>query len=68
MNVGYFSVYHESKTESVNMEILQEQEVISSSKYFIHVRFKQPLIILMDGKNQKAVIAYNPKEDEDVMN
>ncbi len=58
MNVGYFSVYHESKTEWVNLDILQKQEVVTSSKYFVHVRFKKPLVILMDGKNQKAVITY----------
>ncbi len=65
MNVGYFSVYHESKTEWVNFDILQKQEVISSSKYFIHVRFKKPLIILMDGKSQKAVITFNPPENDE---
>lgn len=68
MNVGYFSVYHESEEEKVNLDILQKQKVISLSKYFIHVRFEQPLSILMDGKNQKAVIAFNPPGDEDVMN
>jgi len=62
MNVGYFSVYHESKTEWVNLDILQKQEVVTSSKYFVHVRFKKPLVILMDGKNQKAVITFDNQE------
>ena len=62
MNVGYFSVYHDSKTEWVNLDILQKQEVVSSSKYFVHVRFEKPLVILMDGKNQKAVITFDCQE------
>ncbi len=65
MNVGYFSVYHESKNEWVNLDVLQQQEVVTSSKYFVHVRFKKPLTILMDGKSQKAVITFNMQEDED---
>ena len=65
MNVGYFSVYHESKSEWVNLDVLQQQEVVTSSKYFVHVRFKKPLTILMDGKSQKAVITFNMQEDED---
>jgi hypothetical protein len=66
MNVGYFSVHHEKKDEWVNFERLQRQEVISRSEYFTHVRFSQPLTILMDGKQQKAVVMCNekPKEEE----
>jgi hypothetical protein len=64
MNVGYFSVHHEKQDEWVNMEMLQKQEVINRSKYFTHVRFEQPLTILMDGKHQKAVVTYNDRKED----
>jgi len=64
MNVGYFSVHHEKQDEWVNFEMLQEQEVINRSEYFTHVRYKNPLTILMDGKNQKAVVMFNEDKEE----
>jgi hypothetical protein len=57
MNVGYFSVHHNNSQEWVDLTRMENQRVIQSSKYFKHIEFDQPLTILMDGKNQKAVIA-----------
>ncbi|WP_430812434.1 MULTISPECIES: PEP/pyruvate-binding domain-containing protein [unclassified Carboxylicivirga] len=59
MNVGYFSVHHNSDEQFVNMEELKKQKLIRETQYFRHVEFQQPLTILMDGKQQKAAIVSN---------
>jgi hypothetical protein len=58
MNVGYFSIKNNSELNFVNMEMLDKQEKIEQIHYFKHVRFKEPLEILMDGKKQTSVISY----------
>jgi hypothetical protein len=59
MNVGYFSVHTQNKNEFVDLGFLSNQQVIDNTGYFIHVRFEKPLTILMDGKQQKAVVMWN---------
>lgn len=56
MNVGYFSVHHNKTDEYVNFDVLKEQKVIHQTVYFTHVEFEHELQILMDGKQQKAVV------------
>ena len=63
MNVGYFSVKHNSLIDFINWEQLAQQEVINETKYFKHVRFKNPLKVLMDGKKRSSLIYFN-KENE----
>jgi len=58
MNVGYFSVRNNSEQNFVNMEVLHKQKIIDQVHYFKHVRFKDPLEILMDGKKQTSVISF----------
>ncbi len=57
MNVGYFSVHHRKESEFVKFDILKQQDLIQQTEYFTHVSFKEPLKILMDGKQQKAVVS-----------
>lgn len=64
MNVGYFSVHSGAANEFVNLELLQKQKLVRKTKYFTHVEFDQPLSILMDGRQQKAVIVWNEKPVE----
>ncbi len=59
MNIGYFSVLHSSPTDFVRWEMLKKLKVISDTKYFKHVRFKNPLTILMDGKLKTSAIIIN---------
>ncbi|MDI3520250.1 MAG: hypothetical protein PWR04_238 [Anaerophaga sp.] len=59
MNVGYFSVHTKNKNEFVDLEFLSNQQVVDNTGYFVHVRFNKPLTILMDGKQQKAVVMWN---------
>lgn len=59
MNVGYFSVKHNSLIDFINWDVLAQQELISETKYFKHIRFKNPVQILMDGKKRASLINYN---------
>jgi hypothetical protein len=56
MNVGYFSVPHQSRKSKLKMEALQQQEVLHETEFIKHVRFNKPLTILMDGRERKALI------------
>ncbi len=59
MNVGYFSIPHNSKTSFINMDILSRQETIRHTGYIRHVRFEEPLAIMMDGRKRQAVIQFD---------
>ncbi len=59
MNVGYFSINHESNDGKIVWEKLNNQEVIEEGKFFRHIRFEKPLLIRMDGKKGMAVITMN---------
>lgn len=56
MNVGYFSVKHNSPIDQINWDVLRKQEVVSQTKYFKHVCFAQPLEVFMDGKKRALLI------------
>jgi CheY-like chemotaxis protein len=58
MNVGYFSVSYGSKNEWVNLDVLSQQPIIQQTHYFKHVRFNNPITILMNGREQKAVVMF----------
>ena len=62
MNVGYFSVLDSSVDDFVAFDKLEKQKVIKETKYFKHVVFKKPLIVIMDGKKRIAVISTQEKE------
>ena len=59
MNVGYFTIPHNSSDSNINMEILKNRPVIEEGKYIKHVSFEKPLHIIMDGKNREALISFN---------
>jgi hypothetical protein len=58
-DVGYLSVIQEKSNHHINWDILDQQEVINESQYFKHIRFKNPLVIKMDGKKRIAIISIN---------
>jgi len=58
MNIGYFSVQDSSKTDFIHWDILNGQEIIQQTKYIKHVRFANPLTVLMNGKQKTAAILY----------
>ena len=56
MNVGYFSVPHNSRTSKLKMEALKQQKVIHETEFIKHVEFDKSLSILMNGRERKALI------------
>ncbi len=59
MNIGYFSVQDSSRTDYINWDILLDQEIVHQTNYLKHVRFKNPLTVLMNGRQKTAVIIFN---------
>jgi hypothetical protein len=58
MNVGYFTIPHNSQEATVNMDILAQMSAIDEGKYIRHVCFDSDLRIVMDGKNREALISF----------
>lgn len=56
MNVGYFSVQHESSNSYINYQILRKENIEYKGKYFNHVRFQKPISIKMDGRKRIYLI------------
>lgn len=56
MDVGYFSVPHNSRTSKLKMDALKQQKVIKETEFIKHVQFDKPLSVLMNGKERKALI------------
>jgi hypothetical protein len=59
MNIGYLSVQDSSKTDFINWDILGAQEIIEDMKFMKHIRFANPLKVIMNGKKKTAAILYN---------
>jgi len=56
MNVGYFSNQHSSRDSFIRWDELNEQEVVEETSFVKHIRFKQPVCIMMDGKKRISTI------------
>ncbi|MDA3942180.1 MAG: pyruvate, phosphate dikinase [Bacteroidetes bacterium] len=56
MNVGYFTVQPELSSSFINWEMLDQQPLQTETRFFKHIRFKQPLEVRMDGKKRISVI------------
>jgi hypothetical protein len=66
MNVGYFSVKHNDLIDYINWDVLKQARLVNETRYFKHIRFPQPLEIIMDGKVRTSLIYFKPKvEDEE---
>jgi len=59
MNVGYFTVQPELETGFINWEMLNDQILVESTKFFNHIQFEKPLMVRMDGKKRISVITLN---------
>ena len=58
MNIGYFSVLHNSSKEFIRWDKLEEQQAIAETRHFKHVRFEKPLKVIMDGRKKSSVILF----------
>ncbi len=56
MNVGYFSVPHNSRNTKLKMEALKKQPVLRETEFIKHVHFDKPLTILMNGRDRRVLI------------
>jgi len=50
MNIGYFTVNYQSGESFIDWEWLKSQKPFKKTKHVIHLRFKDPVEIIMDGK------------------
>lgn len=59
MNIGYFSVKHNNLIEYINWDVLNQAPVINQKRFIKHVRFNNPLEVVMDGKKRTSLIYFN---------
>ncbi len=57
MNVGYFTIPYVSETDFVDWSWLLDQPETERGDFFVHLEFKKPLLVRMDGKTGLAVIS-----------
>jgi hypothetical protein len=58
MNVGYFSVPCNSPTSKLSMEVLKNHKIVNETQYIKHVELSEPLMVLMNGKERRALIYF----------
>ncbi|HHN47623.1 MAG TPA: hypothetical protein ENN08_01580 [Bacteroidales bacterium] len=58
MNVGYFSIPYENEKNFIRWEVLDNQPLVNQTGFFRHVRFKNPLIVRMDGRKRISLITF----------
>ena len=58
MNVGYFSVPENNGNDFIKFDLLGQQELVWQGKYVRHVRFRNQLEVLMDGRKRTAIIKF----------
>ena len=54
--VGYFTINTFTGSGSFQKEVLDAMPAVEETEYVRHVRFGQPLKIMMDGKKQQGVV------------
>jgi hypothetical protein len=56
MNVGYFSIQHDSRSSFIRWDMLKEEKLIEETDFVRHIRFEEPVCIMMDGKKRISII------------
>jgi hypothetical protein len=56
MNVGYFSIQHDSRTSFIRWDELEKQKLVEKTGFVKHVRFREPVCIMMDGKKRISIV------------
>lgn len=59
--VGYFTVDTTNGDGLFRKDLLDEMPAVEKTEHVRHVRFEQPLRIMMDGKKQEGVVICNSK-------
>ncbi len=55
-NIGYLFVNVKSKTDFISWDWLSEQEVVTETDYFKHIRVSKPFYVRIDGKKREGII------------
>ena len=56
MNVGYFSIQHDSSTSFIRWDMLEKEKVVEETKYLRHIAFDKNICVLMDGKKRISAV------------
>ncbi|MCF8219091.1 MAG: pyruvate, phosphate dikinase [Bacteroidales bacterium] len=62
MHIGYLTVQQEKSNQYIDYSKLNEQELVEETNFFRHVRFPEPMEIMMDGKQRISVVLEPQKE------
>ncbi len=54
--VGYFTINPFIQDGSFDVDYLNKHEAVFEDEYLRHIQFKQPLTVIIEGKNNKAAI------------
>lgn len=57
MNIGYFTVSSREDDSFIDYNFLNKCSIIEETEYLRHIRFDEPVTIIMDGCSSKAVIS-----------
>lgn len=55
--VGYFTVNPFNKDGYIDMQYLNQKEAFHEDEFIRHVRFDEPLQVLIDGRKRKGIVA-----------
>jgi len=58
MNVGYFSIQHDAGSSFIRWDELRSLKVVAETDFVKHVRFKEPVCVMMDGKKRISLILH----------
>jgi len=56
MNVGYFSIQHDSPIAFIRWDMLEAEKVVEETTFLRHVAFDRNLCVLMDGKKRISAV------------
>ena len=56
MNVGYFSIQHDSGNSFIKWDEMSEKKVTEETEFLKLITFKKPLCVLMDGKKRVSAV------------
>jgi hypothetical protein len=58
MNVGYFSVPQNAPQAVLKLDALKNRKIIHQTEFIKHIELEEPLTVLMNGKERKALIHF----------
>lgn len=64
MNIGYLSVQDGSTIDYIAWDNIKKLEEVERTPFFRHVRASEPLVVKMNGKDRKSVVALDSRIEE----